>query len=131
RADVRAATYAHNGNHGSAAADRRSVGGHRVVRPAQRRVGAVGDQDHRFVGPTQPRRLVQNELDDLLCGDHRPPSLRVLSTLTPRTNAAGQPWLTGATWPGWALPQLNAPPSRQVDRPPTASIEFQKSVVVA
>ena len=38
---------------------------------------------------------------------------------------------TAATWPGWAFPQLNAPPRRQVDAPPTASIEFQKSVVVA
>ena len=33
----------------------------------------------------------------------------------PRNNAEGQPWLTGATCPGCALPQLNAPPSRQVD----------------
>ena len=29
-----------------------------------------------------------------------------------RTSADGQPWLTGATWPGWPLPQLKAPPSR-------------------
>ena len=29
----------------------------------------------------------------------------------PRISTAGQPWLTGATWPGWPLPQLNAPPS--------------------
>ena len=49
----------------------------------------------------------------------------------PRNSADGQPWLTGATCPGCALPQLNAPPSRQVDGPPTASIAPQKSVVVA
>lgn len=42
----------------------------------------------------------------------------------------GQPWLTAATCPGWALPQLAAPPSTQVEGPPTASIEPQKSVVV-
>lgn len=34
------------------------------------------------------------------------------------------------TWPGWALPQLMAPPIRQVDGPPTASMAFQKSVVL-
>ena len=51
--------------------------------------------------------------------------------MTPRNSAVGQPWLTAATCPGWALPQLNAPPSTQVSGPPTASIEPQKSVVVA
>ena len=49
----------------------------------------------------------------------------------PRNRAAGQPWLTGATWPGWPLPQLNAPPSTYVCGPPTASMAPQKSVVVA
>ena len=39
-----------------------------------------------------------------------PPSV-VLRMRTPRNSAGGQPWLTAATWPGWALPQLNAPPS--------------------
>ena len=39
------------------------------------------------------------------------PSSAVLSIRTPRIRTAGQPWLTGATWPGWPLPQLNAPPS--------------------
>ena len=42
--------------------------------------------------------------------------LRALSTRTPRTSADGQPWLTGATWPGWPLPQLKAPP-KQVGGP--------------
>ena len=45
-------------------------------------------------------------------GAHRPDSARVFSTLMPRNSADGQPWLTGATWPGWPLPQLNAPPRR-------------------
>ena len=40
------------------------------------------------------------------------PSSVVFSTRTPRISTAGQPWLTGATCPGWPLPQLNAPPSR-------------------
>ncbi len=48
-----------------------------------------------------------------------------------RKSAVGQPWLTAATCPGWALPQLKAPPSTQVSGPPTASIDPQKSVVVA
>ena len=51
--------------------------------------------------------------------------------LTPRKRAEGQPWETAATWPGWALPQLNAPPRTYVCGPPTFSIEPQKSVVVA
>ena len=77
-------------------------------------------------------RGFQHQVDNLLRADHEcAPSERVLSTLTPRNSADGQPWLTAATCPGCALPQLNAPPSRHVDGPPTASIEFQKSVVVA
>ena len=42
---------------------------------------------------------------------HRDDSARALRTLTARNSAEGQPWLTGATWPGWPLPQLKAPPS--------------------
>ena len=60
-----------------------------------------------------------------------PASSVVLRIRTPRNSEVGQPWLTAATCPGWALPQLNAPPSTQVSGPPTASMEFQKSVVVA
>ena len=60
-----------------------------------------------------------------------PASAVVLRTLTSRNNAVGQPWETEATWPGCALPQLKAPPSCQVCGPPTASIDPQKSVVVA
>ena len=37
---------------------------------------------------------------------------------------AGQPWLTGAIWPGCPLPQLSAPASRYVCGPPTASTDF-------
>ena len=120
-------------DHRGSAVHRNTVGGHRIVRPPQRGVAAVGDHHDRLVGLAQPRRLRQRHVDDLLCTDHRyrPPSVRVLSTLMPRNNAAGQPWLTGATCPGCALPQLNAPPSRHVDAPPTASIAPQKSVVVA
>ena len=36
--------------------------------------------------------------------------------LTFSNSAEGQPWLTGATWPGCALPQLKAPPRRHVER---------------
>ncbi len=64
-------------------------------------------------------------------GGHWPASWTVLRMLTPRNSATGQPWLTAATWPGWALPQFIAPPSRYVEGPPTADIERQKSVVVA
>ena len=81
---------------------------------------------------TQPCRCAaacKRTLDALLrC--HRPSS-RVLSTLTPRKRADGQPWLTAATCPGWAFPQFIAPPSTHVDGPPRPSSEPQKSVVVA
>ena len=52
-------------------------------------------------------------LDGFLWGKpaHDAPSSAVLSMRTPRSSTAGQPWLTGATWPGWPFPQLNAPPS--------------------
>ena len=55
----------------------------------------------------------------------------VFRMLTPLKRADGQPCETEATWPGWALPQLKAPPSTYVCGPPTALIEPQKSVVVA
>ena len=42
---------------------------------------------------------------------HRPDSSAAFSTRTCRNRAAGEPWLTGATWPGCPLPQLKAPPS--------------------
>ena len=69
----------------------------------------------------QPSRPggVENLLDDRCAahetaraGAHRPDSARAFSTLMPRNSADGQPWLTGATWPGWPLPQLKAPPRR-------------------
>ena len=82
----------------------------------------------RSQAPTEP----EGPVDDLLWRDHeRPDSAWVFRTLIPRNSADGQPWLTAATWPGCALPQLNAPPRRQVDCPPTASRAAQKSVVVA
>ena len=60
-----------------------------------------------------------------------PASAVVLSTRTSRNSAVGAPCETEATCPGCALPQLKAPSRTQVCGPPTASIEFQKSVVVA
>ena len=93
-------------------------------------VAAVLDQHDAAVRPECVRRG-QGALHQLLRRSHRPDSSRVLSTRTPRTSTDGQPCETGATCPGWPLPQLNAPPSTQVDAPPTASMAPQKSVVVA
>ena len=72
-------------------------------------------------------------LDQLLGGGpHQwPASSLVLRIRTLRNSEVGAPWLTAAICPGCALPQLNAPCSSQVSGPPTASREFQKSVVVA
>ena len=83
-----------------------------VVRllPAQRRLVSVCSAAMTM----QPSAVdaASAALDQLLrLGHHRPPSATVFSTLTPRNSAAGQPCETAATWPGWPLPQLNAPPS--------------------
>ena len=118
-------------DHGDGDGVHDAVGGQRVVGPAQVGAGRVADDRDAVV---RARRL-QGVLDELLRGAraavHAAPSAVVLRTLTPRNRADGQPCETAATWPGWALPQLNAPPSSQVWGPPTASIERQKSVVVA
>ena len=83
------------------------VGGQGRVRPPQiRRRGALDDHGPA-VGPEQ----LEGAFHQLL-GPHACASRWVLSTLIPSNTATGHPWLTGATWPGWALPQLSAPPSR-------------------
>jgi len=113
--------------------DHRDAGGRAVpvrrhggVGPAQHGLAALADEHHAAV---QVRGRLKRTLDALLrC--HRPSS-RVLSTLTPRKRADGEPWLTAATCPGWAFPQFIAPPSTHVDGPPRPSSEPQKSVVVA
>ena len=87
-----------------------------VVLFANRSSASLGPRRAR--AQPMPLDAASARLDDLVGGArpasvaHRPDSARVLSTLTLRTSADGQPWLTGATWPGWPLPQLNAPPSR-------------------
>src|SRR4029079_9623985 len=100
-----------------------AVGGERVVGPAQVGVGLVL-HDHDALGR---RAGLQCVVDEMLraargashsatasspgasTGSREPPSSDVFSTLTPRNSADGQPWLTAATCPGWALPQLKAP----------------------
>ena len=101
-----------------------AVRGQGVVGPAQVRAGGVaGDRDAVVGGGGRERAL-----DELLRGRggrgviSEPPRSSVLRIRTSRNNAVGQPWLTDATWPGWALPQLKAPPSTQVPGPPTASM---------
>ena len=86
----------------------RAVGRQAVGRPAEVGLGAVGDEGDLAVGGGGGQR----PLDELLGGAarHRPASWTVLRMVTFSNSAVGQPWLTGATWPGWALPQLNAPP---------------------
>ena len=127
RADMRLVEVADDRDHRRRPARRHPVGGHRVVRPPQRRFRAIRDDHNRLANLRRRQRLV----DDLLRRDQCPASVIVFNTRTPRNSADGQPWLTAATCPGCALPQLNAPPSRQVDYPPTASSDPQKSVVVA
>ena len=103
-------------DHGEAARGGDPVGGERVARPAQVRGRVlVGDHD-AFPARSRPRPGLgrgKRALDGLLgrVRHHALPSSAVLSTRTWRKSAAGAPWLTGATWPGWPLPQLNAPPS--------------------
>src|SRR5689334_5199193 len=100
------------GDDGELAGARHAVGGERVARPPQVRGGGLLGDHHAVVGLGRGQRA----LDGLLRGrpasrGHAAPSSAVLSIRTPRSSTAGQPWLTGATWPGWPFPQLNAPPS--------------------
>ena len=103
--------------------------------PAHRSDASARSVTNTIVSSALPSRRASASARSTTCCApitvYRPASSRVLSTFTPRNSADGHPWLTAATWPGCALPQLNAPPSRHVDGPPTASIEPQKSVVVA
>ena len=94
-----------------------AVGGEGVSRPAQVGAGGLLGDHHAVVGSAGR----QGALDGFLRVAHCSPPARlrlahwpsstVLRIRIPRSSAAGQPWLTGATWPGWPLPQLNAPPS--------------------
>ena len=63
---MRAVTLAHNGNHRRRPAERHPVGGHRVARPAQRRLGVIADQHDGLHGAGR----FENQVDDLLCGNH-------------------------------------------------------------
>src|SRR5271170_6331939 len=92
-----------------------AVGGERVAGPAQVSGGVLlGDHD-AVIGA----RGCQRPLDGLLrrhdaaaflaVAHAAVPSSAVLSIRMSRSSTAGQPWLTGATCPGWPLPQLNAP----------------------
>ena len=91
---------------------------HRTLTLATRR----RDHDARISS-----RQAEYAVDGVL--ESQAPSCAVLRMLICLKSAAGHPCDTGAICPGCPLPQLNAPPSTYVDGPPTASIEFQKSVV--
>ena len=132
RARCHTVSGADEADHGDTESVHDAVGGQRVVGPAQVRARRVGDDRDAVIG----RRGRQGVLDQRLRGPgvrgHQwPASSVVLRIRTSRKSAVGQPWLTAATCPGCALPQLNAPPRTQVSSPPTAAMEFQKSVVVA
>ena len=131
RADLHTLGTTDERDHGDVHAVHDAVGGHGVVGPAEVGAGRVAHHDHAVVGDAGVQALLDQALRGDLLGAHWPPSCVVLRMLTPRKSAVGQPWLTAATWPGCALPQLKAPPSTQVPGPPTASIEPQNSVVVA
>ena len=84
------------------------------VLPAQRRLAAevssaITTQSSDRAAARARSTVSAGEIPMVL--GHDAPSSAVLSIRTPRIRAAGQPWLTGAIWPGWPLPQLNAPPS--------------------
>ena len=100
---------------------------------AQRRLALLRcpDDHDAVVGGGRGERVLDQVLGGHGGRHQLPASSFVLRMRTPRKSAVGQPWLTAATWPGCALPQLKAPPSTQVSGPPTASMEPQKSVVVA
>ena len=95
------------------------VGGGGVVGEADLGLARLLHQDHPAVLTGGRQRLLQHlgrrgeaGRRVVAVGAHRPPSWRALRMLTWRTSTLGHPWLTGATCPGWPLPQLKAPPSR-------------------
>ena len=97
-------------DHGQLPGPGHAVRGQRVARPAQVGRGRLVGQDYAVVAAGRGQRPLDRFLRRRR---HRQaPSSVVFSTRTPRISTAGQPWLTGATCPGWPLPQLNAPPSR-------------------
>ena len=122
-----------------------AVGGRRVQREADVGVAALVHEHDAAVGPggvdAAPRPCSTSSWAGIIVRSlgrgsvqlalSVPTPARALRMRTPRTRTDGQPCETGATCPGWPLPQLNAPPSTQVDAPPTASMAPQKSVVVA
>ena len=83
------------------------------VLPAQRRLAVDDSSAITTVSP--PGRAAASARSTVSCGvaccAHFFPSSAVFRTRTCRNSAVGAPWLTGATCPGWPLPQLNAPPS--------------------
>ena len=98
-----------DGDDGELAGLCHAVGGQRVARPAQVGAGGLLRYHHAVIAPGGSERALDGFLGRE-CGHW--PSSAVLRIRTPRNRQAGQPWLTGATWPGWPFPQLNAPQSR-------------------
>ena len=107
-----------------------AVGRRRVQGESDVGVAGLLDQHEAAVGAA-PRRPPPGPPRPVLGRDHgtRPApcsATRLLAGVEhPHARApapTGSRGLTGATCPGWPLPQLNAPPSTQVDAPPTASI---------
>ena len=96
-----------DGDHGEPARPRHAVRGERVPRPAEVRGGRLVRDDHAVAAGRDGKGL----LDDVLRSLAHAASSAVLSIRMPRMSTEGAPWLTGATCPGWPLPQLNAPPS--------------------
>ena len=86
------------------------------VLPAQRKLAV--DDSSAITTVLPPGLAAARARSTVSCGVATPslpltyfPSSAVLSTRTCRKSAVGAPWLTGATCPGWPLPQLKAPPS--------------------
>ncbi len=103
--DAVAAVVGRDHRHGPAAAE--PVGGQRVRGPAQVGRGVGLDQDDARTARGLEGALGQDVRGGLA---HARPSSVVFRIRTFRKVADGQPWLTAATWPGWPLPQLKAPP---------------------
>ena len=91
------------GDHAHAAVASGPVRRDGVVGKAKLGFARLLDDDDAAVAPRGLEGLLDDEVglgQVSRGGAHRPDSARVLSTLMPRNSAEGQPWLTGATWPG-------------------------------
>ena len=109
-----------------------AVGRQGVVGPAQVGAGDVVGRWRCSRRPVEDASACSTSCWGAALVAHQwPASSMVLRMLTPRNSADGQPWLTGGDLAGLGLAAVEGAAEHPGVGPPTASMEPQKSVVVA